>query len=74
MESDPRMLTIDQAANRLGIGRTLLRRMLAAGELPSVHLGRRHFVPSPAIDRFVARAASGSARQPTGAGQGPEAG
>jgi len=51
----PSLLTLEEAARRLGIGRTLLRRMIAAGELPDVRLGRRHLVPSPAVDRFIER-------------------
>lgn len=49
----PTLLTLEEAARRLGIGRTLLRRLLASGELPDVHLGRRHLVPSTAVDRFI---------------------
>ena len=42
------------AAARLGIGRTSLYQLLAAGELGSVRIGRRRLIPAREIDRFIA--------------------
>ena len=53
--SDPILLTVPEAARRLSIGRTLTYELIAAGELPSVHLGRAIRIPARALDEFVAR-------------------
>jgi excisionase family DNA binding protein len=47
------LYSIDEAARHLGIGRTLLRRLIGEGRLPVVHLGRRALVPAQAVRRFV---------------------
>jgi excisionase family DNA binding protein len=44
-----RLLSIDEAADVLGIGRSRLYAELAAGQLRSVKIGRRRLVPSSAI-------------------------
>jgi excisionase family DNA binding protein len=38
----------------IGIGRTALYELIAAGKIKTVKIGRRRFVPSEAIDEFVA--------------------
>ena len=38
-----------------GIGRSMLYELLGRGELESVKVGRRRFVPAAAIDAYVAR-------------------
>jgi len=47
------LLTLDQAAHQLGIGRTTLKELIASGRLGSVTIGRRRLVPAQAIDAFV---------------------
>ena len=49
------LLTIDEAAQRLGIGRSHAYVYVLRGELESVKLGRSRRVPLEAIDAFVAR-------------------
>lgn len=45
-----------QARERLGgLGRTKFYELLAAGELESVQVGRRRFVPAGAIEAYVDR-------------------
>lgn len=44
-----RLLSVDQAARALGIGRTVLYSEIGAGRVRSVKLGRRRLVPSSAI-------------------------
>lgn len=59
------LLTVTEAARRLGIGRTTTFALMRTGELRSVTVGRRRLVPAGAIDEFVAgleRATRGSAR------------
>jgi len=48
-----RLLSIDEAAEALGIGRSRLYDEIGAGRLRSVKLGRRRLVPSSAIREFT---------------------
>ena len=47
------LLSIDQAARALGIGRTALYSEIWAGRIRSVKVGRRRLVPSSAISEFA---------------------
>ncbi|WP_328842167.1 helix-turn-helix domain-containing protein [Nakamurella leprariae] len=49
------MLTIEEAAERLGIGRTLMYSLMTSGEVDSVQIGRLRRVPTEALTDFVAR-------------------
>jgi excisionase family DNA binding protein len=51
-ESD-RLLSIEQAAQALGIGRTALYSEIGAGRIRSVKVGRRRLVPSSAISEVA---------------------
>jgi excisionase family DNA binding protein len=44
-----RLLSVDEAATMLGIGRTALYDQLAAGRIRSVKVGRRRLVPATAV-------------------------
>jgi excisionase family DNA binding protein len=44
-----RLLSLDEAARLLGIGRTALYRELDTGRLRSVKVGRRRLIPSSAV-------------------------
>jgi len=56
-EADPagpdRLLSVDEAARHLGIGRSALYSELAAGRLRSLKVGRRRLIPSSALAEFV---------------------
>ena len=52
---DKRLLTVDEAAQRLGIGRSHAYVYVLRGELESVKLGRSRRVPAEAVDEFVKR-------------------
>ncbi len=58
-EPDPagpdRLLSVDEAARHLSIGRSALYAEMAAGRLRSLKIGRRRLVPSGAIAEYVAR-------------------
>ena len=56
---DRLLLSVVEAARRLGIGRTLMYELLAAGKIESVHVGRLHKVPVRALDAYVARLTAG---------------
>jgi excisionase family DNA binding protein len=54
-ENDDRLLlSVVEAARRLGIGRTLMYELLASGDVRSVHVGRLRKVPVEALDAYVA--------------------
>ena len=48
------LLTIDEAARRLGIGRTLMYRLVSTGAVQSVTVGRLRRVPSECLGEYVA--------------------
>ena len=49
----PRLNTITQTSDRLGICRANLYNLLSSGELRSVKIGRRRLVPEQAIADFI---------------------
>ncbi|KAB8171126.1 helix-turn-helix domain-containing protein [Streptomyces sp. 3MP-14] len=49
------LLTVEEAARRLSIGRTTCFGLISSGELESVPVGRLRRVPADAITAFVAR-------------------
>jgi excisionase family DNA binding protein len=55
------VLTIEEAAECLGIGRTLMYSLVTAGYVESVRIGRLRRIPADALDQYVAalRAAQG---------------
>ena len=52
---EKRLLTVAEAARRLGIGRSHAYIYVLRGELESVKLGRSRRVPVEAIEEFVER-------------------
>ena len=56
IETDEKLLlTVVEAAHRLGIGRTLMYDLLDSGEVRSVHIGRLRKIPVEALRDFVER-------------------
>jgi excisionase family DNA binding protein len=51
-----RLLSVDEAAAQLGIGRSRLYDEIAAARVRSVKVGRRRLVPSGAIAEYIAEA------------------
>jgi len=47
------VLTVEQAARLLGIGRTLMFALVKRGEVESVTIGRLRRIPIDALDRYV---------------------
>ena len=52
---DKVLLTVSEAAERLGIGRSYLYGLMMRGEIASLKLGRSRRVPLAALEQFVAR-------------------
>ena len=48
------LLTVEEAARRLNIGRTTMYALVSAGTVESVTIGRLRRVPSECLDNFVA--------------------
>jgi excisionase family DNA binding protein len=56
VEPDERLLlTVSEAARRLGIGRSLLYELLADGQIESIHVGRLRRIPAEALVDYVDR-------------------
>ena len=53
MSDDRLTLTVDEAADLLGISRSLAYELVRIGELPSLRLGRRILIPRRAIYELV---------------------
>ncbi|MFJ9345017.1 excisionase family DNA-binding protein [Streptomyces sp. NPDC101237] len=49
------LLTVEEAARRLRIGRTTCFRLVLAGEIESVTVGRLRRVPADAVPAYVAK-------------------
>lgn len=48
------LLTVEEAARRLNIGRTTMYSLVSAGVIESVTIGRLRRVPAECLDNFVA--------------------
>ncbi len=57
-----RLLSIDEAADALGIGRSRLYEEVSAGRLRSLKVGRRRLVPASAITAYIESLADGERR------------
>jgi excisionase family DNA binding protein len=61
------LLTVQEAAERLGIGRSLMYDLLRSGEVESVRIGRLRRVPIRAVDGYatslLARSRNGAVAQ-----------
>jgi excisionase family DNA binding protein len=48
-----RLLTVDEAAQAMGLGRSLVYDLIGATRLRSLKVGRRRLVPASAVAEFV---------------------
>lgn len=58
----PLLLSVDQAAESLGVGMTLMRALVSSGEIESVKIGRLRRVPADALSTYVAQLRERTAR------------
>lgn len=49
------VLTIEEAAKRLSIGRTMMYQLLKDGEVRSVRIGRLHRIPAECLSEYVSK-------------------
>ena len=52
-------ISMQEAADRLGVSLFTVKKLIYQGELPSIKLGARRLVPVAAIDKLVADAMEG---------------
>jgi excisionase family DNA binding protein len=52
------LLTVTEAATRLGIGRTLMYELIRAGAIPSVRVGRLRRIRSADLEAYAAELAA----------------
>jgi excisionase family DNA binding protein len=57
------LLTVEEAAERLGIGRTLAFRLVKTGQLESVQISRLRRVPASAVREFAENLVTDAAAQ-----------
>lgn len=50
------LLTVQEVADMLRVGKRTVERFIALGEIGSVKVGRRRLVPAPELDRYVRHA------------------
>jgi excisionase family DNA binding protein len=51
------LLTLDEVAERLRVGKRTVERMVANGEISSIKVRRRRLVPIAGLERFLRQAA-----------------
>ncbi|HZD15217.1 MAG TPA: excisionase family DNA-binding protein [Pseudonocardiaceae bacterium] len=49
------VLTVEQAAKRLKIGRTLMYELVSTGAVESIHIGRLRRIPAQALTKYIAQ-------------------
>jgi excisionase family DNA binding protein len=59
------LLTVEEAAERLQIGRTVAWRLVSTGELQSVQIGRLRRVPAAAVAEYAAHLIAQQTRKTT---------
>jgi excisionase family DNA binding protein len=61
------LLTVEEAADRLRIGRTLMYSLIKTGEIESVPVGRLRRIPAECIGEYIARLRSANRQNSTAA-------
>ena len=60
--SEPRLLDVDQVANRLNLSERSVRSLISDGTIPSTKIRRRRLVPREALESFIKRQLEDSGR------------
>jgi excisionase family DNA binding protein len=56
---DSLLLSVEQAAERINLGRTKTFELIKSGDIESVTIGRLRRVPADAVEAYVARLRAG---------------
>ena len=59
------LLTVEEAADRLGIGRTLMYALVKDGDIESVRIGRLRRIPADALPAYLDQLRAGGPRNET---------
>jgi excisionase family DNA binding protein len=62
--SDRMLLSVEEAADRLGIGRTTMWMLIRRGEIASIHVGQLRRIEPEALAAYIASDASRTLTQP----------
>lgn len=57
------LVGINEAAARIGIGPSFVKKLVRSGDLPSITIGDRRLIPVDGIHRFVERKRTESMRR-----------
>lgn len=60
--NEPLLLRVEDAAKLLQIGRNKVYELAAAGEIPSLHVGRQLRIPTEGLREWIRRQAAGAGR------------
>jgi excisionase family DNA binding protein len=52
-DGQPLLVTVEEAARLLGIGRTTMFGLIGSGEIKSVRLGKRRLISRKSLEQFV---------------------
>ena len=63
--NDQLLVTPEEAARRLSVGRTTIYELMSSGELQSVNIGRSRRVPVSSLSSFVSRLIGDVAVEPS---------
>jgi excisionase family DNA binding protein len=69
VDGDRLLYSVTEAARLLGVGRTYMFRIIAAGEIESIKVGKLRKIPRDALGRYIDQQRSGQAASATRAGQ-----
>lgn len=68
------LLTVNEAAARLALGRTTVYELIARRELKTIKIGCARRVPEPALEQWIAQQVLEQGRQTSPTGNGQDAG
>lgn len=66
MESERKVLTVDEVAEKLGICTHLVRRQIKKGVIPCVKVGDRYLIPVVAFERWLEECNKGKPKEVDG--------
>jgi excisionase family DNA binding protein len=59
--TEQRLLTVPEAASRLGVSRSTGWQLAQQGKIPVIHIGRSVRVPADALDQWIKERTQGAA-------------